>query len=309
MKEFRINQFIVLKLEDEKTNIYVNDELFSQCKYLLLNILIEDIISIDEIRSIDEAAESLSHSSEPRPWENPTRISPEVEFWGHCSNLQVWVENDYNTKLIHRSLAFPLLKKLANVGDVKAKEIFIEEIAKRYKNGTGSTKNFLIEEEYLHFLTNDEFWSIFPEETIILREIEKRTKIKSRIYTSKEEYFFNPSDKNHLGFSLKNDNIEAMVFYKCTKIKTEDWDWIIDKLSHLKYLKIIGIEDCGLKFLPKAVENTSIEILLIGGNNYESLPKRLNNLKNLKIIEVDKNLKKDKAIAELKKKGVRIFFI
>ena len=86
MKEFRVNRFIVLKLEDEKTNIYVNDELFSQCKYLLLNMPIEDVISINEIRSIDEAAEKLSHSSEPRPWENPIRIALEVEFWGHCSN-------------------------------------------------------------------------------------------------------------------------------------------------------------------------------------------------------------------------------
>jgi len=25
-------------------------------------------------------------------------LSPEEEFKGHCSNLQVWVENDYDSK-------------------------------------------------------------------------------------------------------------------------------------------------------------------------------------------------------------------
>ena len=37
--EFKINKYITLKLENCKTNIYVEGELFNQCKFLLLNIL------------------------------------------------------------------------------------------------------------------------------------------------------------------------------------------------------------------------------------------------------------------------------
>ena len=133
MKEFRINQYITLKLEDEiidekedlkkiRTNIYVNGGKFQYCSFLLIEIPIEKTTSSNEIDSIDEAEEKLDNSLEEDN-ENPFeyKIPPEVEFWGHCSNLQVWYENNYNTRLLHRNLAFPLLKRLAEVGEPIAK--------------------------------------------------------------------------------------------------------------------------------------------------------------------------------------------
>ncbi|MFX0012812.1 MAG: hypothetical protein ACFE9R_21045 [Candidatus Hermodarchaeota archaeon] len=111
MDEFKINQYLTLKLEGNRTNIYVNEELFQQCKFLLLEIPIEKISSFDEIESIDEASEKLDRSLE-QPREGSPRIPPETEFWGHCSNMQVWAENDYDTRLLHSNLAFPLLEKL-----------------------------------------------------------------------------------------------------------------------------------------------------------------------------------------------------
>ena len=54
MKEFRVNEYITLKLEDGKTNIYVNNQLFRQCKTLLLDISLDQISSFDDIVSIDE---------------------------------------------------------------------------------------------------------------------------------------------------------------------------------------------------------------------------------------------------------------
>ena len=83
-KEFKINEYITLKLEGEKTNIYVKDQLFNQCKFLLLNIPIDKISSFDEIESIDEAVEKLDRSLEGRGT-GVYEIPPEVEFWGHCS--------------------------------------------------------------------------------------------------------------------------------------------------------------------------------------------------------------------------------
>jgi len=111
--EFVINKYLSLKLEDSKTNIYVVGRLFRQCKLLFLNIPETKISIFDDIKSIDEVTEKIYNSMETRK-EKPYnfKIPPEVEFWGHCSNLQVWYEHGYNTRLLHANLAFPLLKKL-----------------------------------------------------------------------------------------------------------------------------------------------------------------------------------------------------
>lgn len=139
MEEFKVNDYISLRLIGKETFIYIKEEKFIQCKYLLLSIPVEEVSSLDEIRSIDEAADLLDKSLEPeldsrQRLQRIDKILPEVEFWGHCSNLQIWSETNYNTKLLHRNLAFPLLKKLTDVGDPIAKRVFKEEIAKRIES-------------------------------------------------------------------------------------------------------------------------------------------------------------------------------
>ena len=81
-KEFKVNEYITLKLERNNTNIYVDGELFQQCKYLAFNIPLESIQEFDEIKSIDEM-EEIDRSSTY----NTLDIRPEEEFWGHCSNI------------------------------------------------------------------------------------------------------------------------------------------------------------------------------------------------------------------------------
>ena len=76
-------------------------------------------------------------------------IDPETEFWGHCSNLQSWYKHDYDTRLLHSNLSFPLLKRLTKVGDPLANKVFKEEIAKRLASGYGTVIDYLTEEGYL----------------------------------------------------------------------------------------------------------------------------------------------------------------
>ena len=95
-KIFVVNKYISLALEDDATIIYVNGKYFNQCKFLLLNIPVDNITDFDDIESIDEAATRLDSTLETQ--KNKHDIPPETIFWGHCSNLQVWVENEYNTK-------------------------------------------------------------------------------------------------------------------------------------------------------------------------------------------------------------------
>jgi len=54
-KEFRINNYMKLKLERNLTNIYINGNKFRQCIRLVIEIQEEDIEKFDEINSIDEA--------------------------------------------------------------------------------------------------------------------------------------------------------------------------------------------------------------------------------------------------------------
>jgi hypothetical protein len=163
MSEFRINKHLSLKLEEGKTIIYVNNERFRQCKYLLLNIHIDKISTFDEIQSIDEASVNYNKflNTNQNGILDPIEIPPEVEFWGHCSNLQVWTENLYDTRLLHRNLAFPLLNKLSEVGDPLARVVFREEIIKRFSSGERTVMQFLMSKRYFEMLDEEDLEMYF----------------------------------------------------------------------------------------------------------------------------------------------------
>ena len=152
--EFKVNEYITLKLENNETIIYVAGKRFQQCKFLLLNVPVNKISSFDAINSIDEAAEKLNGTLETKM--RVIDIPTEVEFWGHSSNIQAWAENSYNTKLLHRNLAFPLLSRLAQKGDSLAKKVLISEIAERFSTGHIPVMNYLSKEGFLHFLNKEE---------------------------------------------------------------------------------------------------------------------------------------------------------
>ncbi len=91
MKEFKVNEFITLKLEEDiiseeddlsetKTNIYVKGDLFRQCSFLLINIPIEEISSLKSIESIDEAEERLDKLLEEGSEFFENKVPPETEF-------------------------------------------------------------------------------------------------------------------------------------------------------------------------------------------------------------------------------------
>jgi len=98
MTEFKVNEYLTLKLDEGKTNIYVKNEVFRQCKHLKL-------------------MELANHE--------PALITPETDFWGHCSVLQVWAENNYSLDFLDKHFAFLLLNKLQKAGDLKALKVLI----------------------------------------------------------------------------------------------------------------------------------------------------------------------------------------
>ncbi len=187
MLEFVVNRFITLRLEEGKTNIYINNELFRQCKFLLLEIPRIEFEYLEEIESIDDAIIKLDKSLEKKE----IHISAETEFWGHCSNLQVWSEYNYNTRLIHSDLAFPLLKKLVEVGDPIAQKVFKEEIAKRLGTRNQNVIEFLIKNGYTKNLDDEEliYLILDQKEYKQLKLLEDFCKLKLNIVSSKNEQF------------------------------------------------------------------------------------------------------------------------
>ncbi len=186
MQKFRINNFIDLRFEDGKANIYVNNQLFNHCKYIILNK--DNYVGnyIANINSIDDAVEKLNSLLE-NLGHNPSNINPETIFWAHCSNLQTWYENNYNTNLIHSNLAFPLLKKLTEVGDLKAKRVFKEEIAKRLENSNLNVIKFLLHNNYLDYFNSEELEIVLERTTFSLTNVVTR-KLKELMESTFDNY-------------------------------------------------------------------------------------------------------------------------
>lgn len=161
MLTFTINEFLSLKLENGRTNVYVKGKPFSQCMYLLLNIPVSKVDAYEEIDSIDKAAENLDHRMHGRS--SSYIITPKTEFVAHCSNIQAWSENNYNTRILHRNIAFPLLRELAQAGDIKAKRVFKDEIALRFSSGHLPVMLYLLQGGYLNVLTREELDTLMNE--------------------------------------------------------------------------------------------------------------------------------------------------
>jgi len=175
--EKKINQYITLKMENGRTHIYVNGHRFIQCIRLILNIQRNDAHIYDEIESIDEAAKLYStHLFQNRILQRPRMpafpsqghgITPEQEFWGHCSNIQAWVEHDYDTRVLMSNISFPLLRVLSEAGDPLAKKVFKEEIALRLESGYPSVVQYLINQGYIKHFTPSEFKTILESTNLI----------------------------------------------------------------------------------------------------------------------------------------------
>ncbi|KKM79625.1 hypothetical protein LCGC14_1348020 [marine sediment metagenome] len=279
MKKFRINEFIELRLgEDGITNIFIKDQLFLQCKFLLLDIPRRTDTSFEEIRSIDDAAIILDHSLEENRI-GPS-IPPETEFWGHSSNLQAWSENNYDTCLLHSNLSFPLLERLTKVGDPVAKRVFKEELVKRFKDGNDNVREFLYNGSYLDFLEGDEYYILFePSEVETIKELESIFGQRLHLYfgISKRD----PIDDERPGLAFTDKHITTLYLHgkKIEKLP--------ESIKNLKELQVLIAEYLNLKIFPEFLCDLSkLQYLSLSENNIKVIPRHINKLLNLEILEL-----------------------
>ena len=286
MQEFKVNDFVTLKLEGKDTVIYVAGERFRQCKYLLLNIPVEEVSSFDEIDSIDEVAEKLDNSLESMA--NPLKdyyrfdISPEVGFWAHCSNLQVWSENDYNTRLLHSNLAFPLLQKLTEVGDKQALKVFKEEIAKRIESGYEPVIKFLWNERFIRYLSKEEL-SAIPhfKEFMHLLDIEARFNVKFFWADDRLD-----ADEENVWFSMSEGYVNELVISGIPEFHS-----FPKSLTNLRHLTDIRMIENNIKSIPDTIANLDLLTYLdLTGNRITKIPEMIGNCKKLEVLKLRANL-------------------
>lgn len=261
-QEFKINEFITLKLIGKRTELYVNDSYFQQCMYLLINIPKEKIQEYDKIESIDEAMDMQYSRKDSRELENVSslqkeekfHITPEQEFQAHCSNLQAWYENEYDTRLLHSNLAFPLLKKLTEVGDPLAKKVFKEEIALRFESGYSNVLSYLIAERYLDFFDGEEI-STLLKDSVFYQELKERflKKIYDRhldLYRIRHSEFFQISrEEESEGLSRRlllrvmARDPEIHIHYCHSLLELDDLEPKIKNLQYSEKINLIILDN------------------------------------------------------------------
>jgi Leucine-rich repeat (LRR) protein len=291
-KEFKINEYITLKLEYERTNIYIKGKLFQQCAYLLINIPLDKAHSFDDINSIDEAAERLDHSLENTRFEE---ISPETEFWGHCSNLQAWAEHNYDTRLLHSNISFPLLKRLVKVGDPKAKRVFKEEVFRRFLSGNLNVITFILQQRYLHCFSSEEletlFRELFDSKKLSNRSIIALNILKQLWQTDDAKILKILKREIIKEFQSKGSYLIEFIITENLQrhFSQEEISEIIDKFNSLKIQKL-NFRDSSLKTIPDWIgELKPLKRFDLSGNKFRAFPKLIFELNNLEMLNLDKN--------------------
>ena len=208
-----LNTSIRLKLEGTETNVYILNqgrEIFvRQCKFLMLNPPYDGPEQGDTT-SIDGAAEHLDRSMEHDPLIRK-QLTPEEEFWGHCSNLEMWSKEDYDARFLHSSIAMPLLKELVKAGDEKANRVFSSEIIKMFETGIQNTTIFLIDNDYLDFLNEIEINQLLNSSRVIETMFKSLREGGKAIKLSAVKYFKKCGEK---GLRFLSENIDYVVSSK-----------------------------------------------------------------------------------------------
>lgn len=215
------------------------------CKAVFVNVN-KDLEEL-EYGSIDEIIDDEDKRSF-------VSLTPEEEFWVHCSSLQAWADSNYDTALLDSYLAFPLLKRLAEVGDLKANQVFKEEIGKKLKSSVPNVKRFMIRENYPSYLSQEELFysALVPEDAAVLEEIVRRTKNhyclvfdfdelrenffhinRGRYELDTGEYYFS-AYKGHI------NELELLLDMHCSSIPHT-----LGNLTHLKRIYLY-VNDLGL---------------------------------------------------------------
>ncbi len=218
MKECNINEFLTVKLEDNKPVIYIKKEQYKMRSFKYMDISIDEVKSSYNVDSIDDALEKIDEKEkEERRLVKRRSFIPEYWYEKLCSNLNPWAKNNYDTRLIYGEHAFQLLHKLEISGDPIAQKVIKGELMKRLKSGCLHLIDFLL---YKKFYNKDTFFDLYLDSDCI-----KQIFINS-----------NPNLKNAL-FKSKNIEVVNSILVKLDEIGDPDAREMIEK-EKIRRLKL-----------------------------------------------------------------------
>lgn len=147
-KVYTVNEYLKIGLDKEEIKIYINNEYFNGPDNYLFGIYLNKAKYKDLLGIIDD------HDK------NTQLLSLETEFWGLCENFRTWYELDYDCRLLHPELTFPILKKLYKVGEPQAVRVFKKELMERAQEGSEPARKYLLYERTLKLFSLEELETI-----------------------------------------------------------------------------------------------------------------------------------------------------
>jgi hypothetical protein len=121
----------------KRIEVFIDDEPCVTCVHVALAL---DEDAQRAVQSMDEAI--ANHKTSER---NKVVIPIETQLQLHASNLQVWIENNYDSALIDTNIARAILADLSHAGDTRAKERYLETVLDRWQAGNYQSRLALIE--------------------------------------------------------------------------------------------------------------------------------------------------------------------
>ncbi|TFF98910.1 MAG: hypothetical protein EU541_06335 [Promethearchaeota archaeon] len=252
-KRIALNQYLTLKLENEKIMLYVKGRKFKQLKNL------KSLISFKEI-SPSKKKETLTEKD---------LKSAEKRFSMNINKYKRWIKEDYNPTLLKGFTGFIILEKLYEIGDPTAKKVFTKEICSAFKTNDSPIINDLKRGGYLNYLNQDQL-----KELLI------------------DKYNIKKKELDLSGFGL-NEIPQFVFELKDIKILNLESNFLENlsgAIEELNNLQILNLNYNNLKTLPESIGNlNSLEQLLLLNNKLEMLPETISNLESLKILDMGPN--------------------
>ena len=134
----KINDYITISSERNKILIYIQGERFREFDYSFINKLLKT--SKSQLEKTNTQGKYIINKYK--------KDSKNTYFNNFVNILKLWIRNNYDTDILLYNISFPLLRKLAEVGDSHAKKVFIDEILKNLWSGNPLVIKYLVNEGY-----------------------------------------------------------------------------------------------------------------------------------------------------------------
>ena len=134
----KVNDYITISSERNKILIYIQGERFQEFDYSFINKILKT--SKNQLEKTNTQGKYVKNKYK--------KDSKNAYFNNFVNILKLWIRNNYDTSILLYDISFPLLRKLAEVGDSYAKKVFIDEILKNLWSGNPLVIKYLVNEGY-----------------------------------------------------------------------------------------------------------------------------------------------------------------